>query len=182
MQGIVNQNMARPDDQDEISPEQVRKDMKLPPELQNAYERVVVAGMKLMFSKDTNKYLLQQLDAPGSMAEKLGNGIAELVLMLFMQSNKTMPPQVIIPAGTELVVQAADFIKKSNLAEVTNRDIGDGIQIMMSQVFRQFGIDPDKLFQKIGQFDPSQVPELMQQQQGQQMPQQVAPAAQAPGV
>lgn len=179
MQGILNQNMARPDAQDEITPEQVRKDMKLPPELQNAYERVVVAGMKMMFSKETSKYMLQQLESPGSMAEKLGNGVAELMIALFMQSNKTMPPQVIIPAGTELVVQAADFIKKSGLAEVTNRDIGDGVQIMMSQVFRQFGIDPDQLFQKIGQFDPSQIEQMAQQMpQGQPM----APAAQAPGV
>lgn len=170
MAGILNQNMARPDAEDDISPEQVRKDMKLPPELQNAYERVVVAGMKMMFSKETNKYFLQVLEGKGSMAEKLGNGVAELVLMLFMQSNKTMPPQVIVPAGTELVVQAADFIKKSGLAKVTNRDIGDGIQIMMSQVFRQFGIDPDKLFQKIGQFDPSQIPNILQQQQGQAQP------------
>lgn len=168
MNGILNQNMARPDDSDEISPEQVRKDMKLPPELQNAYERVVVAGMKMMFSKETNKYMLKQLEGPGSMAEKLGNGIAELMLALFMQSNKTMPPQVIVPAGTELVVQAADFIKKSGLAKITNRDIGDGIQIMMAKVFEAFGIDPNKLFQKIGQFDPSQLPQMAQQMQAQQ--------------
>ena len=175
MQGILNQNMARPDAEDEISPEQVRKDMKLPPELQNAYERVVVAGMKMMFSKETNKYMLKQLEGPGSMAEKLGNGIAELMLALFMQSNKTMPPQVIVPAGTELLVQAADFIRKGGIAKVTNRDIGDGIQIMMAKVFRAFGIDPDKLFQKIGQFDPSQLPQMAQQQQA-------AAQGQMPGV
>lgn len=174
MVGIVNQNMSRPDAEDDISPQQVRKDMRLPPELQQAYERVVVAGMKMMFSKETNKYMLQQLDAPGSMAEKLGNGVAELMLALFMQSNKTMPPQVIIPAGTELVVQAADFIKKAGLAKVTNRDIGDGIQIMMATVFKAFGIDPNKLFQKIGQFDPNQIPDILNQQQ--------APTAPMPGV
>lgn len=186
MNGLLNQNMARPQEQDEISPEQVRKDMKLPPELQKAYERVVVAGMKMMFSKETNKYMLQQLEGEGSMAEKLGNGIAELMIALFMQSNKTMPPQVIIPAGTELLVQAADFIKKSELAPVTNQDIGDGVQTMMAQIFRQFGIDPDKLFQKIGQFDPSQIPQMAQQaaaaqgQQPQMAPGQQAAPGQAP--
>lgn len=184
MDGLLNQNMARPDAKSEISPEQVRKDMKMPPELQEAYERVVVAGMKMMFSKETNKYMLKQIEGPGSMAEKLGNGIAELMIALFLESNKTMPPQVIIPAGTELLVQAADFINKSELAEVTNKDVGDGIQLMMSLVFRQFGIDPDKLFQKIGQFDPSQTEQIIQQQQGQMaqqapaqgMPPQAAPA------
>ena len=173
MDGLLNQNMARPDAKSEISPEQVRKDMKLPPELQQAYERVVVAGMKMMFSKETNKYMLKQLEGEGSMAEKLGGGIAELMIALFLESNKTMPPQVIIPAGTELLVQAADFINKSGLAEVTNRDVGDGIQMMMSLIFRQFGIDPDKLMQKIDQFDPSQIQQMAMEQQPEQ---QVAPA------
>ena len=168
MVGIVNENMARPDAKSEISPEQVRKDMKMPPELQEAYERVVIAGMKMMFSKETNKYMLKQLEGEGTMVEKLGGGIAELMIALFMESNKTMPPQVIIPAGTELLVQAADFINKSDLAEVTNKDVGDGIQLMMSLIFRQFGIDPDKLFQKIGQFDPSQAEQVIKQQQASQ--------------
>lgn len=178
MDGLLNQNMARPDAKSEISPEQVRKDMKLPPELQQAYERVVVAGMKMMFSKETNKYMLKQLEGEGTMAEKLGGGIAELMIALFLESNKTMPPQVIIPAGTELLVQAADFINKSDLAEVTNRDVGDGIQMMMSLIFRQFGIDPDKLMQKIDQFDPSQIQQMAMQQQPAQAQgmQQQAPA------
>lgn len=165
--GLINDNMARPTEQNDISPESVRSDMKIPPELQNAYERVVVAGMKVMFSKETNKYVLKALESGGSNADKLGTGVAELLLMLFAQSNKTMPPQVMIPAGTELVVQAADFVKQAGLMKVTNQDIGDGIQVMIQLVLKAFGADPQKLFQKIGQFDASQVPQILNQQQGQ---------------
>lgn len=166
--GLINEKMARPQDQDDISPESVRSEMRIPPELQDAYERVVVAGMKVMFSKETNKYVLSAIEGQGSNAEKLGGGVAELLIMLFAQSNKTMPPQIIIPAGTELVVQAADFVKKAGLMQVTNQDIGDGIQVMISLVMKAFGADPQKLFQKIGQFDASQVPQILKQQQGQQ--------------
>ena len=166
--GLINEKMARPQDQDDISPESVRSEMRIPPELQDAYERVVVAGMKVMFSKETNKYVLSAIEGQGSNAEKLGGGVAELLIMLFAQSNKTMPPQIIIPAGTELVVQAADFVKKAGLMQVTNQDIGDGIQVMISLVMKAFGADPQKLFQKIGQFDASQVPQILNQQQGQQ--------------
>ena len=165
--GLINENMARPEAQGEISVESVRSEMNIPPELQNAYERVVVAGMKVMFSKETNKYVLKALESEGSNAQKLGTGVAELMLMLFTQSNKTMPPQVLIPAGTELVVQAADFVKQSGLMDVTNQDIGDGIQVMISIVLKAFGADPQKLFQKIGQFDASQIPQMTQQQQAQ---------------
>lgn len=164
MDGLIQPGMARPDAKSDITPEQVRKDMKLPPELQKAYERVVLAGMKMMFSKETNKMVLKAIDGPGSNAEKLGTGIAELMMMMFAQSNKTMPPQVIIPAGTELLVQAADFVNKSDLMDVTNKDVGDGVQIMMSLIFKQFGVDPDKLFQKVGQFDTAQVEQIIRQQ------------------
>lgn len=162
--GLLNQNMGRPQADSNITPESVRRDMNIPPELQNAYERVVVAGMKVMFSKETNKYVLKAIEGEGTNGEKLGNGVAELLIMLFAQSNKTMPPQVIIPAGTELVVQAADFVKKAGLMKVTNQDIGDGIQVMISQVLRAFGADPQKLFQKISQFDSGQVQNIIQQQ------------------
>lgn len=168
--GLLNENMGRPQAPSEITPEGVRRDMNIPPELQNAYERVVVAGMKVMFSKETNKYVLSAIEGQGSNAEKLGGGVAELLIMLFAQSNKTMPPQVIIPAGTELVVQAADFVKQAGLMEVTNQDIGDGIQVMISLVLKAFGADPQKLFQKISQFDSSQLPNILQQQ-GQPQPQ-----------
>ncbi len=169
--GLINESMARPEAGDEITPQSVRQEMKIPPDLQAAYERVVTAGMKVMFSKETNKFVLQAIDGEGSNAEKLGGGVADLMIMLFAQSNKTMPPQIILPAGTELVVQAADFVKKAGLMEVTNRDIGDGIQVMMAKVIEAFGADPKKMFQKIGQFDPSQVQEIVGNQQ-QAQPQQ----------
>ena len=123
MVGLLNENMARPDGEDDIDPKQVRAEMKLPPELQNAYDKVVVAGMKMMFSKETQGDMLKVLEQEGPMYQKLGEGVATLMLTMFMQSNQTMPPQVIIPAGIELLVQAADFIRKSGLGKVTNQDV-----------------------------------------------------------
>ena len=69
--GLINENMARPEAQGEISVESVRSEMNIPPELQNAYERVVVAGMKVMFSKETNKYVLKALESEGSTRKSL---------------------------------------------------------------------------------------------------------------
>ena len=44
MAGIIEQNMA-PAQGQAISPEAIKENTKMPPELQNAYERVVLAGM-----------------------------------------------------------------------------------------------------------------------------------------
>ena len=46
--------------------QEIQDKIQLPPELQDAYTRVVAAGMKILFSKQTHKMMLDQLQAPGS--------------------------------------------------------------------------------------------------------------------
>lgn len=170
MVGLVSENMARPDAEDGVDPKQVREQMQFPPELQDAFLRVVTAGMKLMFSKETQAETLKVLDQEGPMSQKLGEGVALVLMTLFLESNKTIPPQVIIPAGIDLVVQAADFVKQAGLAKITNKDIGDGIQVMMANVFKAFNIDPDKVFANIRNADPNQIAQMVSQQAPAQQP------------
>ena len=162
--GMIQDNMAQPDGK-EITLESVRDKIKMPPQLQEAYERVVLAGMKVMFSKETNKLLLDELDGEGDTAEKLGRGIAGLMLMLFKESNQTMPPAVIIPAGMELMMQAVDFVRRAGLAEVTNKDIGDAMEIFIGTVISQFGGNTQKMYQLVNNFDQTKI-DAAQQQMG----------------
>lgn len=168
-QGIVAGNMARPQSTEDISPLAVReKNMdNMPAHLQHGYERLVTAGMKIMFEKKSNKLLLQQLQRDVPMAKRLGEGTAALVLILWDRSNQTMPPQLIIPVGTELLLQAADFAKQSGIATITNQDIGDGVQVFLNLIFEKFNIDPAKLEQMMGNFDQSKIQEVAAQQQQQ---------------
>lgn len=152
--GLIQSNMGRPDAEgDQLSPEVIKQNMKIPPELQNAYDRVVLAGMKLMFSKESNNFVMKQVQSEGPIGPKLGESIAGLMLMMFMESNKTMPPQVIIPAGLELLAQAADFLRKSKLAQVSNKDFGDATEIMMTIIMQKFGVTPEKMQQLFAQFN-----------------------------
>lgn len=140
-----------------INSKQVNQGMHLPPDLENAYQRVVVAGMKIMFSPETRDEVLKQIDGPGPMPEKLAKGIAGLMILLFDQSNKTMPPQVIIPAGIELLVHAGEFLDKSG-SEVSDQEIGTAISLMIQMLLKTFGIDPAKMMAKLGQFDSAAGP------------------------
>jgi len=122
--------------------------------------RVVIAGMKVMFSKESHRAMLQEIQRPGPLGERLGKGVAGLLLMLFKESNGTMPPAVMIPAGVKLLMEAVDFLRKSGLEKPTNADIGDGIQIMMSTVLEKFGVAPDKLEQLLNQYSNENIPEM----------------------
>lgn len=164
-QGMIQQNMARPEGK-ELTLDSVKKSIKMPPELQEAYERVVIAGMKVMFSKETHRIMLKELQKQGPVGDRLGKGIAGLMLLLFKESNNTMPPQVIIPAGMELMMQAVDFMRETKTTEVTNQDIGQGVQVMIATIAEKFGVDPARLEQMINGFDNTAVDATRQQMGG----------------
>ena len=164
-QGMIQESMGRPQG-DDLSLESVEKNIKMPPELQEAYERVVIAGMKVMFSKETHRIMLKELQKQGPVADRLGKGIAGLMLLLFKESNQTMPPQVIFPAGIELMMQAVDFMKQTGMQKVANQDIGMAIQIMIATIAEKFGVDPARLEQMINSFDNRSVNAARQQMGG----------------
>lgn len=133
----------------------------MPPQLQEAYERVVIAGMKVMFSKESHKLMLDELKKEGPISEKLGKSIAGLMLLLFKQSNNTMPPEVIIPAGVNLLTRAVDFIRKTNVEKITNADIGDAMELMITTILNTFGVSPEKMSQMVNQYSNENIPNEM---------------------
>lgn len=156
MAGIIEQNMA-PAQGQAISPEAIKENTKMPPELQNAYERVVLAGMKIMFSEKTNQLVMKQMQGEGPVSERLGIGIAGLMATLFKESNKTMPPAVIIPAGVYLLAQAADFLKQSRIENIDDKAIGDAMQIFVETTIKMFGGDTDKVYSILNGFSDQNV-------------------------
>jgi hypothetical protein len=135
--------------------EDVQNNLQLPPELQDAYDRVVAAGMKVLFSKETHQYMLDQIQAPGQAAEKLGQGIAKVVVFLFNESNGTLPQDVIVPAALLLLLKAADFINKSGKGEISDEEIGQAVEVLISSLFEGFGEDPAQLDAALAQEMPA---------------------------
>lgn len=163
--GLIQEQMARPEG-DDITTEAVSQNIKMPPELQEAYDRVVIAGMKVMFSQESHKLMLKELQRKGPVAEKLGSGIAGLMLILFKESNETLPPAVMIPAGLQLLMQAVDFMRQTGLEKVTNKDIGDAIEIMVVTLMKKFGVQPEQMEKLLGGYDDSNVEAAAQQMTG----------------
>jgi hypothetical protein len=158
--GLIQDKMARPEG-DDIDTETIKKNISMPPELQEAYERVVIAGMKVMFSKESHKLMLDELQKEGPLGQKLGMGIAGLMLLLIKESNGTIPPEVIIPAGINLLTRAADFIRKSKIEKITNADIGDAMEVMISTILEKFNVDTEQMNQMLNQYSDENIPSEM---------------------
>ncbi len=117
----------------------------VPKEFQEAFTRVVKAGMKVMFSEDTHEIMLDALEGEGPLPEKIGSAMADLMGMLFEKSNQSMPPEVIIPAATYLLAKGSDFLEKVTEQEISGEDMALASEIMVQKLMTAFGIPEDAL-------------------------------------
>ncbi len=128
----------------ELSAEAVRAKMNLPPELKKAYERVLQAGIKLMFDPRTRAETMQMIAAPGDPVQKIAQGVGSVMVVLFEQSNGTMPQQIIIPVAVELVMHVVEVVREAG-AEISNEQVGAATEQTINFIMQKFGIDPNQL-------------------------------------
>jgi hypothetical protein len=135
---------AAPADGGSLTPEALQAKMHLTPQQSAQLDRIVTAGKKVMFSKDTHHLMLEQLDGPGTIGQKIGNGVAGLVALLWQESQRSIPPMLLIPAGVVLCAVVAQFLKQAGQG-ITDQDIGNAIETMTNMLLSASGTDPDKL-------------------------------------
>lgn len=114
---------------------------KIPPEFQEAFQRLVVAGMKFMFSPQSQQMIddgLQQ-DQQTPVGELIGQFVAGVMVTMLKQSRGAPPGEMLIPAGVELVIQAAKYVEKAGYRQVTANDLGMAIQTFIYKIVEQFG-------------------------------------------
>lgn len=155
MEGLIQANQA-PESRDDLTPEKVSQGIQIPDEFKEAYERVVAAGMQVMFSKQSNQAAVDSIQrGDGPLAQRLGMAIAGLIGMIVKESNGTVPPQVLIPAAVELLSQAADFLRKAGIEPVNNKVFGDAMDVMITAILQSAKLDVQKIAgfieQKAGQ-------------------------------
>ena len=111
----------------------------------NAYDRVLTAGMKMLYSPDSAQVvsdLISNEEVP--MPNKLGEGVGNLVVMMDNQGNGTIPKEVLIPVGVALMFEAADYLYEVGV-EVTEEDLGGALELLINSIFTGYGIDPVKM-------------------------------------
>lgn len=137
IQGLIQNNISAGD---KLSPDALQQAMNIPEPMKVPLQKVVLAGLKVMFSPQSHGLMQKQLQAPGPMPQKLGQGVAGLVCLLFQQSKRTIPPQLLIPAGVILMGHVVDFLKKAQ-QPVSGSDVGQGFELMVSEILRAFHLD-----------------------------------------
>lgn len=118
---------------------------KIPPNLAPILDKIVLSGMRIMFDKASHQMALAELNKPGPLAQRLTTGMIALMYMLWKQSNKTIPPQLIVPATLILTLRAFQFLQLSKDPEATKEVLGEAVAESVQGVMDRFGATQDKL-------------------------------------
>lgn len=146
----------------------------VPPEMMEAFERVVLAGKKVMYSPQMEDTIKQELAGDAPIEKKLAEAITGLMVMLNQQAKPRIPEQVIVPAAIELLYDAADFVKKAGLApDITPEQVKTATQLMTMLILKGSGAND----QQIGE---AMTGNVKQPDAGQAPPEQPAAAAGGP--
>ncbi len=132
---------------EQFNPTEQRETMRenVPPDMQDAYDRIVGAGMKFMFDKSTHGEVIKFLTQEGTLDEKLSGGVFYLMMNMVKQSNGSMPQELIIPAGIDLILQAAEFAEQTGIDQVTPEIIANAIQKYVFMVAKKAGISEEQV-------------------------------------
>lgn len=123
----------------------------------DAYDRVHEAGLKMLYSPDNSEMMISIIqDESIPIANKLGEGMANLLVMMDNTGNGTIPKEVLVPVGVSLMFEAADYLYEIGV-EVTEEDMGAALELLIKGIFVGYGIDPaqmdnivDQLGEKLG--------------------------------
>ena len=111
---------------------------QIPPQLQQAFDAFVLGCKRVLYDPKTHYLLQQQLQGPGPLAQKLGQGVVALVLLVYSQHGK--PPQltpILIPAAVELIGDVSVFLRQSMRIPVNRAAYGQAVQIATAILLRK---------------------------------------------
>lgn len=167
--GILDQNMQteQPAPQDQAPPEKMAPGQEqkpgnpgaaralefkskaveaVPANLQEAFKRVVLAGMKVMYSQEMQGEIQSEMKREAPMFQKLAEAVAGLMGVLVSQS-KGMPPEVVMPAAVELIYEAASFVNESGMGKASPDDVKQAVQYLAVIMMKAGGMQEGQIQQ-----------------------------------
>lgn len=117
---------------------------KADPRIAPTIKKTVSAGEKVMYADSTRHMLKAQLGS-GKDPETIGAGIAKLAGILYQQSKKQLPPQILMPAAAILLFRGLQFLEDAGTVKVDANFLAECTKAMGSALAQLFGATPDKL-------------------------------------
>ena len=122
----------------------------VPPEMKDAVDRIVAAGVKVAYSPQMGEERQQFLQGQEPVGQRLGQTVAGLLLTLDQKTKGGLPVAAIFPAGVELLGEASEMLTEAG-QPVTQEDFNDGARQLFVIIGQKLGGTPDQIMQAAGQ-------------------------------
>lgn len=113
--------------------------MQMPEKDMADFEKVVLAGMRLMYNEKTFEIFkngLTRTDRP--VPQRLAAESAGLIKMLYDKSNATIPKQIIAPAAAMLLMEMGKFMTEAGIEQVTSDQVREATALLMNALKAMF--------------------------------------------
>jgi len=126
---------------------------KVDPSMAQAFERIVTAGLKVMYDPRTHPLMVKQLSKPGDPATVAGEGAGALLGMLYKESKGTMPIKPAVLAAQIWLCEGLDFMAQAGQIQITDELVANATKSLLSHILQIFGVNPNKINQaaQVGQ-------------------------------
>lgn len=100
-------------------------------------EKIVLAGMKLFYSKETANLRDALLSSKGDVIERIASNVTGLMQLLWDKSQGKLPPDAIVPATVMLEYEIASFMKEAGV-QVSTDDMSQAVPLSLQMIKELF--------------------------------------------
>jgi hypothetical protein len=142
----------------------------VPADQQNAYARIMVAGMKVLFSQQTHGVMVEKLQESEDPLSDTGKGAVGLIMTLDKESKGTMrqnQPRAMAAAGAALMLNALDYLDSAGIVKIDKPEIDRATEIFLDALMPNMGLTSEKTQALMGKVQGVMAdPEKMKQYKG----------------
>lgn len=126
-------------------------EQSVPEEIKDQYLSTVIAGMNVMFSKETSNLMDEQLAASDDVVANVAEGISKLMVIIFNESKQSIEQYLPAagPAAISLMCQALEYWEAVKGGQVTDEIAAKATEATMMAFLEKFNMSRDKVGQVI---------------------------------
>lgn len=118
---------------------------KVPANLQAGLQRVVAAGLTLIYSPALHQRMVEKLESTPNPAENAALGAVNIVGTLLNQSKGTMPISIAAPAAIILMCEILDFVAQAGKIQITPQVVAQASQSASEHTLAMLKISKDQI-------------------------------------
>lgn len=134
------------------------------PEEQEAVDRVVAAGGKLLYSDEGSKAILEGLKS-GAPEEAIAREAFTLMLSLDQKSKGTIPEDAMMPAAVKLASLIAEMGQKAGVIQTSPNTVPGALQHLVALGIENGIIDPQEIEAMMAEMDPAEMEAMRAEQE-----------------